>query len=109
MYLLENLTKLMKEKDINRSELAKEIGLSSSTINSWYNRSCENISLQTLLKLSKYFNITMEELVNGKYTSIVFSEKEYSQNELKAIKNFSNFIKNTREEIAKEIYIKTKK
>jgi transcriptional regulator with XRE-family HTH domain len=109
MYLLENLTKLMKEKEINRSELAKEIGLSSSTINSWYNRSCENISLQTLLKLSKYFNISMEELVNGKYTSIVFSEKEYSKNELKAIKNFSNFIKNTREEIAKEFYIKTKK
>ena len=109
MYLLENLTKLMQEKNINRSELAKEIGVSSSTINSWYNRSCENISLQTLLKLSKYFNITMEELVNGKYNSIVFSEKDYSKNELKAIKNFSDFIKNTREEIAEEFHINIKK
>lgn len=109
MYLLENLSKLMKEKNINRSELAKEIDLSSSTINSWYNRSCENISLQTLLKLSKYFNITMEELVNGKYNSIVFSEEDYSQNELKAIKNFSDFIKTTRKEIAEEFQINNKK
>lgn len=105
MYLLENLTELMKEKNINRSELAKEIGISASTINSWYNRSCENISLQTLLKLSSYFNITMEELVNGRYHSIVFTDKEYTKNELKAIKDFSSFIKNTRTEIANELNI----
>lgn len=107
MYLLENLTKLMKERNINRSILAKKIGVSPSTINSWYNRSYENISLQTLLKLSNYFNISMEELVNGKYNSIVFTEKDYSKTELKAIKDFSNFIKNTRTEIVKEIDFKT--
>lgn len=105
MYLLENLTNLMQERNINRSELAKEIGIAPSTINSWYNRSYENISLQTLLKLSAYFNITMEELVNGRYNSIVFSAKDYSRTELKAIQDFSTFIKNTRIEIANEITI----
>lgn len=105
MYLLENLTELMKEKNINRSELAKEIGISASTINSWYNRSCENISLQTLIKLSTYFNISIEELVNGRYNSIIFSEKDYTKTELKAIKDFGSFIKNTRIEIADELHI----
>lgn len=109
MYLLENLTRLMQEHNINRSELAKSIGVSPSTINSWYNRSCENISLQTLLKLSSYFNVTMEELVNGSYNSIVFSGKDYSTNELKAIKDFSDFIKNTKKEISKELLIDLKK
>lgn len=103
MYLLENLTELMQEKNINRTELAKAIGISASTINSWYNRSCENISLQTLLKLSSYFNITMEELVNGRYHSIVFTDKDYSKNELKAIKDFSLFLKNTRNDINNDI------
>lgn len=102
MNLLQNLTELMNEKNMNRTELAKEIGIAPSTINSWYNRSCDNISLQTLLKLSKYFNITMEELVHGQYNSIVFSAKDYSNIELKAIKNFSDYIKNVKEELEKE-------
>lgn len=102
MNLLENLTELMKQKNINRTELAREIGIAPSTINSWYNRSCDNISLQTLLKLSGYFEISMEELVHGDHTSIVFSTKDYSVNELKAIKNFSDYIKNVKEELIKE-------
>lgn len=108
MYLLENLTELMQEKNINRSELAKHIGVSPSTINSWYNRSCENISLQTLLKLTSFFNITMEELVNGRYNSVVFSGKDYSKNELKAIKDFSDFIKTTKTEITNELLVNLK-
>lgn len=96
MNLTSNLTYLMKEKNINRTELAKEIGIAPSTINSWYNRSCENISLQTLLKLSEYFNISIEDLVNGNYNSLTFTEKDFSKNELAAIKNFSEFIKTTR-------------
>lgn len=101
MGFLENLNELMKEKNLNRTELAKEIGIAPSTINSWYNRSCDNISLQTLLKLSNYFEITMEELVHGHYHSIVFSTKDYSLTELQAIKNFSNYIKSIKEELQK--------
>lgn len=101
MSFLDNLNELMKEKNMNRTELAKEIGVAPSTINSWYNRSCDNISLQTLLKLSNYFEITMEELVHGSYESIVFSTKDYSVTELKAIKNFSNYIKSIKEELEK--------
>lgn len=97
MYLLENLTSLMNERNINRSELAKAIGIAPSTINSWYNRSCENISLQTLLKLSRYFNISMETLVNGEPVNCVcFVKNDYTEKELQIIRQFGDFIKGNR-------------
>lgn len=99
MRLLENLTYLMKEKNINRTELAKQIGIAPSTVNSWYNRNCDNISLSTLIKLSGYFNISMEELINGNPAqSVVFDELEYTKSELKLIRKFGDFIKENRQE-----------
>ena len=97
MNLLENLTELMQQKNINRSELAREIGIAPSTVNSWYNRSYENISLKTLLKLSSFFNKTIEEIVHGDTNKITFSEKRFTKNELNAIINFSEFLINNRE------------
>ena len=97
MRLLENLTFLMQEKNMNRTELAKEIGIAPSTINSWYNRNCDNISLSTLIKLSGYFNISMEELINGYPTKkVIFDELEFSTSELKIIRKFGDFIKENR-------------
>lgn len=96
MNLLDNLTELMKQKNINRTELARAIGVAPSTVNSWYNRSCENISLKTLLKLSKFFNRTIEELVHGNVKQITFSEFKFTQDELNAIVNFSEFLINNR-------------
>lgn len=98
MKLLENLTILMKEKNINRTELAREIGIAPSTVNSWFNRNCENITLSTLIKLSKYFNTTMEDLVHGVPTpSITFNKDDFSSNELKIIIKFSEFLKDNRD------------
>lgn len=97
MNLLNNLTFLMKQKNINRTELAKEIGIAPSTINSWYNRNCDNISLSTLLKLSKYFNVTMEDLINNDHVNYVcFVDNDYSDKELQIIKKFGEFIKENR-------------
>lgn len=92
MNLLDNLTKLMDDKNINRTELAREIGIAPSTINSWYNRSYENISLKTLLKLSRFFNITIEKLVHGNTNEITFTEKTFTRAELNAIVNFGEFL-----------------
>jgi transcriptional regulator with XRE-family HTH domain len=84
---------------MNRTELAKEIGIAPSTINSWYNRNCDNISLSTLIKLSKYFNISMEELINGDPSqTVIFNEFEYTKSELKIIRKFGDFIKENRQE-----------
>ena len=84
----------MAEYRINRSELARACNLSTSTVNSWWNRSCENISLQTLMKLANYFNVTLEELVNGPAsTELIYSTNDFTQQELDAIDNFVKFIK----------------
>lgn len=106
MRLLENLTILMKEKNINRSQLAKEIGIAPSTVNSWFNRNCDNITLSTLIKLSNYFNITMEELINGvPAQSITFNKVEYSSTELDILRKFGDFLKDNRTNYKKEIEI----
>lgn len=83
MNFLKNLTHLMEINNMSRNDLAKAVGIAPSTISSWYNRGYENISLKTLLKLSRFFNITIDELVDG---SIADNYKEL--NEIKRIREF---------------------
>lgn len=102
MSFLKNLEALMLKRNINRSELARGMGVSASTVNSWWNRSCENISLQTLIKISNYFGITLEELVNGTASEVfIFDTNEFKNYELYAIYNFAQFLKDNRGELAK--------
>ena len=97
MEFLKNLERLMISFNMNRSELARACGLSTSTVNSWWNRGCDNISLQTLLKLSKCLNCSLEELVNGIPTqSFTFTNTEYSDKELEMIYVYALFLKSMR-------------
>lgn len=84
MAFTDNLQALMSAKGISRRKLAKECGISPSAVNSWFNRSAENISLQTLKKLSDYFGVSIEELVHGKQRrrEITFSSNTYTDAEL---------------------------
>lgn len=63
--LLKNLERYMKKRQINKTELAKELGLSASTVHSWWHRGTGNISISTLVKISNLFDITLDELVFG--------------------------------------------
>lgn len=78
--LLKNLERYMNKRKMNKTELAKEIGLSASTVHSWWQRGTENISISTLAKISRLFDITLDELVFGakeeKYNEISFEERE---------------------------------
>ena len=97
MEFLKNLERLMYLQNMNRSELARACGLSTSTVNSWWNRGCDNISLQTLLKLSKCFDCTLEELIHGTPThTFVFTTNEYSADELQLIYLYAKFLKGVR-------------
>ncbi len=97
MEFLNNLERLMNLYNMNRSELARACGLSTSTVNSWWNRGCQNVSLQTLLKLSAYFNVTIEELAHGLPDCVcIYSSNEYSQEELRLIHLYANFLKSLR-------------
>ena len=99
MAFTDNLQSLMSAKGISRRKLAKECGISPSAVNSWFNRSAENISLQTLKKLSDYFGISIEELVYGKrqMREITFSSNTYTDAELDQIKQFAHFLIRQRE------------
>lgn len=94
-----NLQALMSAKGISRRRLAKECGTSPSAVSSWFNRSAENISLQTSKKLSECFGISIEELVRGKQErrEITFSSSAYTDAGLDQIKQFAHFLVRQRE------------
>ena len=96
MNFLHNLENLMYEKKINRSELAKAIGIAPSTINAWYTKDYKGITLKNLTKLASFFDVSMEALVYGDQSSLTFTLENYTEAELQAIYNFSQYIKEQR-------------
>ena len=96
MNFLQNLECLMENRKINRSELAKAIGVAPSTINAWYTKDFKGITLKNLSKLASYFDVSMEALVYGEKLSLTFTLDNYSEAELKAIHQYSEFIKGNR-------------
>ena len=99
MEFLKNLDRLMSSRNINKTNLAKACGISVAAVNSWWNRGYENISMKTLIKLSKYFNCTIDEIVYGKpKQTITYTSNEFSEEELKLINMYANYLKVLRAE-----------
>lgn len=65
MDFIKNLEKKMQEKNLNKSQLARGMGVAPSTVNSWFNRSAENITLRTLKKLAEFLDCSIDSLVFG--------------------------------------------
>lgn len=62
MAFVENLRSFMSERDITRYRLAKEIGVSTQTACNWADgKSIPDT--QSILKLSEYFGVTVEQLM----------------------------------------------
>ena len=97
MNFLINLDYLLSVNKMSRSELARKIDIAPSTINAWYTKDYKGITLKNLVKLSKCFDITIEDLVNGDMRSLSFTSDNYSESELKAIKDFSDYLKRSRD------------
>lgn len=74
MDFINNLEQKMIEKNLNRSQLARGMGVAPSTVNSWFNRSAENITLKTLKKLAKFLECTIDELVYGNEKELDFEQ-----------------------------------
>ena len=85
MNFLYNLEFLMDRNKINRSELAKAIGIAPSTINAWYTKDYKGITLKNLSKLASYFDVSMEALVYGDRHSLTFTLDNYSEDELNGL------------------------
>ena len=99
MAFVDNLRALMSAKGVSRRKMAQDCGISPSAVNSWFNRSAENISLPTLVKLSEYFGITIEELIHGTpQREITFSNRIYTDQELEEIQLFAQFLLHRRKD-----------
>lgn len=99
MEFLKNLEFLLQENNMSRAELARKIGIAPSTVNAWYNKSCDGVSLKTLKDIANYFNVTLETLVNSQnIQEIYFTEKEYTKEELRMISQFGRFLKESRKD-----------
>ena len=96
MKFLHNLDYLLHINKMSRAELARTIGIAPSTINAWYTKDYKGITLKNLVKLSKCFEVTIEDLVNGDINALFFTSDNYTESELKAIKDFSDYIKRSR-------------
>lgn len=99
MAFVDNLRALMCAKGVSRRKMAADCGISPSAVNSWFNRSAENISLPTLLKLSQYFGVSIEELVHGTpQREITFSNRIFTDEELEEIQLFAQFLLHRRKD-----------
>lgn len=79
MNILDNLDMLLNEKKLSKRKFAFEINVSPSTVHSWYQRGFENISLDYLVKISNYFNITIDELVYGRVEKSIYYKEQLEE------------------------------
>ena len=100
MGLTEKLDLLMKERQINQAELARESGIPYTTIDGFYKKGTENVKLSTLKKLCSYFGCSLDyladdsEINNEPHTVAAhFDGDEYTEEQLERIKAFAAFIK----------------
>ena len=100
MGLTDKLDLLMKDRNINKADLARESGVPYTTIDGFYKKGSENAKLSTLKKLCTYFNCTLDYLtddtVNDQPTTIAahFDGDDFTEDELDEIRQFAEFVKN---------------
>lgn len=70
-----NLKRLRKERNIYQAELESEIGIAKSKI-SLYESGNSDITLSSLSKIIKYFNITIDEIVSFNIDNLQFTRDE---------------------------------
>ena len=65
MEFYENLKALRKENKIDQTKLANELKVSPKTVSHWETGYTEP-SIAQLISLSKFFNVSLDELITGK-------------------------------------------
>lgn len=64
--LAKNLKILIKKENISEAELSRRCGVTQPMINRIVNAKTDNPKLKTLLRISRYFGISITELVEAK-------------------------------------------
>ena len=102
MGLTDKLDILMKERNINKAELARESGVPYTTIDGFYKKGSENAKLSTLKKLCAYLGCSLDYLADDTVSdepqtiAAHFDGTEFTEEELEEIKQFAEFVKNKR-------------
>lgn len=97
MNFLKNLNALLESQNISRAELARRLNIAPSTINSWYSKGCDNISLRFIVKIANYFNVTIDDLVNGTITI-----EKNDDVDMEIILSFCRYYKTQQEKLKKK-------
>lgn len=74
MYILHNIEELLERDKITKSKLAKELEISPSTIYSWWDKGVSTINIATIIKLSEYFEVSIDDLI---YRDLSKTYEEY--------------------------------
>lgn len=100
MSFTDKLDMLMAKNKINKSILSREADIPYTTIDGFYKKGTDNIKLSTLKKIARYFNCSLDYLVNDDRNDNIstlaahFENDEYTEDELNEIKQFAEFVKN---------------
>ena len=86
MDFLEKLDFLMNRYDLNKRSLSRKSEIPYTTIDNWYKRGYENLTLPTLRKLATYFNTTLDywcldEITDPNYGKSSGFKVEYTEME----------------------------
>ena len=99
MGLTDKLDILMKEKNINKAELARESGVPYTTIDGFYKKGSENAKLSTLKKLCAYFNCSLDYLADDnvdseRYITIAAhkDDENFTADELEKIEEYKKLL-----------------
>lgn len=96
-----NLNLYIEKSGKTQAEIAKSIGVSPQTFNTW----CKGIAIPRMGKvqaLADYFNINKADLIDEKNENkpitiaAYFDGDEYTAEELEEIRQFAEFVKNKR-------------
>lgn len=114
------LAQLRQNAHLSQKQLAQKLGVSQASINYWENGQ-RTPSVKAAQKISDYFKMPISEIfspykeeinitnivnaaekfatsrkTNDDISSIIFTSKEYSMQELQSIQNYASFLKSQR-------------
>ena len=114
------LAQLRQNAHLSQKQLAQKLGVSQASINYWENGQ-RTPSVKAAQKISDYFKMTISEIfspykeeinitnivnaaekfatsrkTNDDISSIIFTSKEYSMQELQSIQDYASFLKSQR-------------
>ena len=96
---LKKLKELRLAKGISHKEIAEYLGITVAAY-SLYERGNREPNISILRKIAEYYNISMDELLEvdtePMAINVHFTNDEFTENELKEIRNFADYVKSKR-------------